>query len=104
MEEAAAGAQLLQLHGLGARGQRSGEPQRRTDRHEQHGALAGTSTRFLLVRMTPAPPRRRPRPLTLPLHVKHCLSHDHIEARRHRCSESLRGAGGDKARSRAPHV
>lgn len=54
MEAAAARAQLLELHGLGAGGQRRGEPQRRPDRHEQHGALAGAAARLLLLRMTAA--------------------------------------------------
>lgn len=70
VEAAAAGAQLLQLHGLGARGERRGQPQRRPDRHEQHGALAGAAARLLLLRMTRAPAPRRARAraahLTLP--------------------------------------
>lgn len=59
MEAAAPGAQLLQLHGLGARGLCCGEPQWRPDCHEQHGALAGTTARLLVLRMTAARPRRR---------------------------------------------
>lgn len=52
MEEAAAGAQLLQLHGLRAGGQRRGEPQRGPDRDEQHGPLARAPARLLVLRMT----------------------------------------------------
>lgn len=54
MEAPAASEELLQLHRLGARGQRGGQPQRRPDRHEQHGALAGAAARLLLLRMTAA--------------------------------------------------
>lgn len=54
VETAAARAQLLQLHGQRAGGQRRHEPQRRPDRHEQHGALAGAFTRLLFLRMTRA--------------------------------------------------
>lgn len=54
MEATEAGAQLLELHGLGARRQRRGEPQRRPDRHEQHGALAGAAAGLLVLRMTGA--------------------------------------------------
>lgn len=54
MEEAETGQELLKLHGLGARRQRRGQPKRRADRHEQHGALASSAARLLLVCMTGA--------------------------------------------------
>lgn len=54
MEAAAAGSELLELHGLGARGQCRCQPQRWTDRHEQHGTVASSAARLLVLRMTRA--------------------------------------------------
>lgn len=53
VEAATAGAQLLELHGLGARGQRRHEPEWRSCGNEQYGPLEGATTRILIVRMTP---------------------------------------------------
>lgn len=49
LEEAEAGAKLLVVHGFGARGQRSGQPQRGPNHHEQHGQVEGPSTRLLVL-------------------------------------------------------
>lgn len=59
VEATTTGATLLELHGLGAGGQRRRFSQRRSDRHEQHGSIAGAAARLLFVRMTTAGRRRR---------------------------------------------
>lgn len=51
MEAPEAGAQLQQLHGLGAGGQRGGESERRPDHRQQYGAIARTAAGILVVRV-----------------------------------------------------
>lgn len=49
METTEAGAQLLELHGFGARGQRGGQPERGPNNHEQYGQIARAPARIFVV-------------------------------------------------------